>query len=100
MAYYEFIVMTSNFQNVQKNRKNHNSDFCDEFMNIYECTNLISWDNLWFSIESTQQEVIERQVNTINANTCKPYSSVKSLIALGELKYCCCLRKTNELNKS
>ena len=39
------------------------------------------------SIQSTQTLVLR-----------KPYSSVKILIALGELEYCCCLRKTNELN--
>ena len=38
-------------------QKNHNSDFCYEFiheMNIYEFTNLISWEILWFRIKSTQ----------------------------------------------
>ena len=50
-------------------QKNHNSDFCYEFfreLNIYKFTNLISWDNLWFHIKSTQQ-----QLNTINLNNCK-----------------------------
>ena len=47
----------------------HNSDFCYEFiyeLNIYEFTNLISWENTWFCIKSTQQ-----QLNTINLNTFK-----------------------------
>ena len=35
-------------------------------LNIYEFTNLISWDNLWFCEKCTQQ-----QLNTINLNTCK-----------------------------
>ena len=42
------------------NSKNRNSDFCYEFiheLNIYEFTNLISWENLWFSIKSTQQQL-------------------------------------------
>ena len=37
-------------------QKNHDSDFCYEFihdMNIYEFTNLISWEILWFCIKST-----------------------------------------------
>ena len=44
-------------------QKNHTSDFLYEFiyeLNIYEFTNLISWENLWFHIENTQQ-----QLNTI-----------------------------------
>ena len=42
----------------------------------------------------------QKQLNTINLNTCKPYSSVKVSTALGEREYCCILHKTNELNKS
>ena len=35
-------------------------------MNIYEFTNLILWEILWFHIKSTQQ-----QLNTINLNSCE-----------------------------
>ena len=35
-------------------------------MNIYEFTNLISCENLWLRIKSTEQ-----QLKTINLNTCK-----------------------------
>ena len=45
-------------------QKKQNLDFCYEFiheMNIYEFTNLISWENLWFRVKSTQQ-----QLNTTN----------------------------------
>ena len=57
---YEFIVMNS---------KEHNLDFCYEFIhetNIYEFTNLISWEILGFCIKLTQQ-----QLKPINLNTCK-----------------------------
>ena len=39
---------------------------------IYEFTNLISWEILWFRIKNTQ-----KQLNTILLNTCKPYRSFK-----------------------
>ena len=38
----------------------------DDEMNIYEFTNRISWENLWFLMKGTQQ-----QLDINNLNTCK-----------------------------
>ena len=52
-------------------QKNQNSDFCYEFiyeLNIYEFTNLISWENLWFRIKEHSAAAQSNQPKHLKGN--------------------------------
>ena len=78
---YEFIVKIS---------KNHNSDFCYEFIHENEFSNLISWDNLQVIVYYEKHLAIQSTETLVRQRT--PCRSVKISTALGERVHCCGLR--------
>ena len=78
---YEFIVKIS---------KNHNSDFCYEFIHENEFANLISWDNLQVMFYYKMHLAIQSTETLVRQ--CTPCGSVKISTALVESAHCCGLR--------